>query len=91
MKYKFLQVSNVSSIHKTNYPKPDTKPGAEWIMLMEEPHSIQDTYLSQELNIYSLSQLVPINNCKVSWQTEVYFNIGVRHVISFSQGNGFCF
>lgn len=39
--------------------------------------SIQDTFLSLEL--------------KSELKTEVWFNIVVRQVISFNQGNSFCF
>lgn len=58
---------------------------------MAKPHLIQGTFLSLELNLYSLSHLLHTNNCKAILRTESYFNTAVRQVTAFSQGNGFCF
>ena len=54
------------------------------MILMAKPYSIQDTFLSLELNLYILSHLLHTNNCKAILRTEPYFNRAVRRVIAFS-------
>ena len=74
-----------------NCPKAHTKLGRVKVILIIKPHSIQDTFLSLELNLYSLSRLLHTNNCKAILRTESYFNTAVRRVITCGHGNSFCF
>lgn len=62
MRNELFQGSNIN----LHCPKPHAKTGGEGGWCYVEPHSIQNTFLSVELNAYSLSSLLHINNCKAS-------------------------